>query len=834
MKKYFAIILCFFAAISQAQVISTTATLTDSDGQIWAGCTWQADLVNNNNTSYYQGTAITTTHYQGSCDSTGTFTANLNNTSTLTPLSAQWVFRLCSNTSAACSTVTTPVTTSNLSTTLSAGLIAPRFPATGANAHGYNNGEISPTPLAGGSYYNVLDLSIHIWNGTTWSVGSGASSGTSTPQGISCTGGNTIAQSVNGSTQQWVCSPNGAVWTNQTTQAVVYAGANSTVGFTHYYEMNDGTGSATLADSVGATPINVNGGGSGGSPTWNGTNGLTFANVFFQYAGPIPQTFWVQHSTYFFCLNVAGVPSNPGSNLIFGRTDGSYPQLTLSPYGQLKIPTSGLSEASLQSISLNTPTCITYVYNGDGTDQLWIGTTLTQFKNTSTTLVSATGVLGLGGASQPFQGTIYKFGVSVGAALPGDVIQKNALVASAKIAAATSLTVPTAPANYHAGNYTLWAIGDSRSDVGGNSCAAFLGCVYNNYFGNYYGSTAIPGLTVLNGGTGGQTLLNYVSEGIFNQATSVLSEITIPGAPPPPHFSVFRMGTNDIAAGTSGAAIYSAYQSAILPLTQNGWTVISMTEPSYSSAHDANRLAYNALLMTSGQQAGLVDLADDLRFTNPAYLTTFGNFTPYQLDGLHDTTFGASAINGRVQTVMNQLGFLGHGQNFTPAYSQYLDIDLAQGPVQTVTLTGNVSVLKLINGNQGSKLDLTICQDGTGGRTVTAPAVGSGATATVTSAGVITLTGGGSNYDQNFMPVLYTSGLTCSTYPRYSSTITNGVITGISQIVAGSGCSGSGTVVFIPTEPKWNNFNTSGVNALAAGACLKQSFTYDGVGQTIN
>jgi len=109
--------------------------------------------------------------------------------------------------------------------------------------------------------------------------------------------------------------------------------------------------------------------------------------------------------------------------------------------------------------------------------------------------------------------------------------------------------------------------------------------------------------------------------------------------------------------------------------------------------------------------------------------------------------------------------------------------------------------------------------------------------ATVTSAGAVTLTGGGSNYDPNYLPILYPAGLTCTAnqgYPREQSLLTNGVITGLSLMNGPSGCTGTGTIQFINTEPVWNNFNATAVNGLAANACLKQTFVFDSTASTIN
>jgi hypothetical protein len=334
--------------------------------------------------------------------------------------------------------------------------------------------------------------------------------------------------------------------------------------------------------------------------------------------------------------------------------------------------------------------------------------------------------------------------------------------------------------------------------------------------------------------------------GITNQAPTLLSQYTVPGQAAPIHFASLYMGINDIGGGATATNLYAGWKTAMMPLLEGGWSpiAISLTPVgNYNSTFDTQRLTFNSLLSTGGYWSGFIDWANDPRMTNPNYpqytngsSIAFGMFDPYYDDAsaLHPSALGASALSGRYLAKMNDLGAVGRGTNYTIPYAQYVDVDLSKGKSQTLTLTGDVSTLKVINGNQGDKFDLTICQDGTGGHTVPAVAVGSGATATVTSAGVMTLTAGGSGYDGNYLPVFYVSGLTCTQYPRYSSTITAGAVASISQSIAGSGCTGTGTVTAVSTEPKWNNFDSTAVNALAAGACLKQSFTFDDKAQTIN
>jgi hypothetical protein len=689
----------------------------------------------------------------------------------------------------------------------------------------YRNGMKVLQPSAPFEGLSVIDPK----TGVVIPVGGGSvTTGSGTPQGNSGTPGATYYQQVSGKMQPWVLSPNAAVWANSVTGAVVYAGPATmyTTGFTNCLELNDGSGTSPV-DACGHSAATI----VGANITWNGTNGLTFPCCNFSQYVSLPGSTGVAHSTYMVCLNDTQTATHPG---LLGDTIGNS-IISFDNYGAIQTGSGGTAtfQTSLQPIGITGPTCITVVYNGAGADQFWIGAVKLAIKNPGASAVTIPGgrTIGLGGSASQFGFyTLYKYYAIEGTELAPDLIQHNALVASARVASGTSLSTPTTIPNYLSGLPVGWFPGDSRTD--GNGTPA------NTYVYSLATQVKVPGLLVFNAGTAGQKLLNYVAGGIFAQAQSLINQYTVPGQPTPPHFMGLEMSINDFGGGTTGAAAYASWQAAITSAYASGWKTIAFSVfPAASATSGANteRLAFNASLATGGYWDGFVDWANDLKLSNPAYAyNVFGWFTPYSVDGLHPTAAAAAAQAGRFETEMNRVGLIGKGANFTPAYSQYLDIDLAQGPSQTVTLTGNVSLLKLLNGNQGSKIDLTICQDATGGRTVTAPVVGSGATATVTSGGVITLTGGGSNYDQNFMPVLYTSGLTCTTYPRYSSTITNGVITGITQMTAGAGCSGTGSVIFVPTEPKWNNFNTAGVNGLAAGACLKQAFTFDGVGQTIN
>ena len=171
----------------QGQLLSVTATLTDTDGQTWNNGTCIITPYNSTGgPNYYNGVAIPV---NPSCtiNSSGVLSASLYNTGTLNPNSAQYQFTIQSNTSAKASTFLSPVTSSNLSSTLSALITAPRFSAS-STAFGYLDVEALAGQV-GLTYYNV---STPAWRQctvvtnticTTWvTVGSGGGGGS--PGGV--------------------------------------------------------------------------------------------------------------------------------------------------------------------------------------------------------------------------------------------------------------------------------------------------------------------------------------------------------------------------------------------------------------------------------------------------------------------------------------------------------------------------------------------------------------------------------------------------------------------------------------------------------------------------
>jgi hypothetical protein len=154
LKKIIALVLFLLGShILVAQTISVTATLTDSDSQTWNYGTCAINLIPSNYGPSYYGSVLLPTSYACSISSVGVLTATLYNSSTVTPVIAQYKFTICPHASAACTTLSVPITTANQSSILSALLVAPRF-TTGSNSYGYLDAEVSPG-IIGGQYFNV-------------------------------------------------------------------------------------------------------------------------------------------------------------------------------------------------------------------------------------------------------------------------------------------------------------------------------------------------------------------------------------------------------------------------------------------------------------------------------------------------------------------------------------------------------------------------------------------------------------------------------------------------------------------------------------------------------
>jgi len=169
-------IVCLGCIDAEAQVISISTTVTDSDSQTWNNGTWSAQLYSPNGTGYYNGTQVPTASFGGSLSSAGLFvdTTHFYNTNTITPTGVMYTVTVCSQTSAPCSSFNIPVTSSiQFGAAVNALIKAPRF-SSGSNAYGYLDAEVTPVAGIGSSYFNVTLGVIRTWNGSSWQSGGSA------------------------------------------------------------------------------------------------------------------------------------------------------------------------------------------------------------------------------------------------------------------------------------------------------------------------------------------------------------------------------------------------------------------------------------------------------------------------------------------------------------------------------------------------------------------------------------------------------------------------------------------------------------------------------------
>lgn len=171
----FAVGLPAFASTSAA-----TGTITDPDGQTWNLGAWSAVLVSPRGNPTVGGVAVPASQQtlNGALSSSGALSGTFVDTSTVDQAGATYTFTLTPNASVRPSIVTgvsAVGATPSLSTVLSAGVKAPRFP-TGPKAYGYLDIEILPTPSNGASYYNVTMTCYRQFSLAGWTCGGGGGS----------------------------------------------------------------------------------------------------------------------------------------------------------------------------------------------------------------------------------------------------------------------------------------------------------------------------------------------------------------------------------------------------------------------------------------------------------------------------------------------------------------------------------------------------------------------------------------------------------------------------------------------------------------------------------
>jgi len=217
MRKLFAVLLFLVGTFSFAQTSNVSATVTDSDGQTWNNGTYKLSFLP---PSGYTGGVYTfngapwtpPTPVIGTLSSGGTFAYNgLQRNDYILPTGSGWTFSFCPNASFRCSPTSLVINspTQNISSNLV--LVAPRFAAGNLylGSYGYLDVEVSPTPVTGSTYYNVIAGCQKVYNGASFA----------------CSGGGGTVNSVNASDGSLTISPNSG-----TVEARCTAASNSQIG----------------------------------------------------------------------------------------------------------------------------------------------------------------------------------------------------------------------------------------------------------------------------------------------------------------------------------------------------------------------------------------------------------------------------------------------------------------------------------------------------------------------------------------------------------------------------------------------------------------------------
>jgi hypothetical protein len=179
-----------------AQTSTITFTTTDTDGTVWANGSWKLEFVPNPsqpniNIYNYNGTPVSQITgvllQSGSLNGSGYATFTQYNNAVINPSGSQYRLTVCPNASTGCGVfLYTVVSSTDISSIVTANIPAPRFPAT-AGAYGYSDIEALLTLPAGATYWNVVSASQRCYNNVTAAWGSCSTGFTGYP-GVTSTG----------------------------------------------------------------------------------------------------------------------------------------------------------------------------------------------------------------------------------------------------------------------------------------------------------------------------------------------------------------------------------------------------------------------------------------------------------------------------------------------------------------------------------------------------------------------------------------------------------------------------------------------------------------------
>lgn len=175
------IIILLLSAVAWSQNTAVSGQVTDPDGQSWNNGTFSINFIPTPGVPgpfSWNGVINFPQKFTGILDSSGNISITIPDNNFVKPLGSQWRFTLCSNTSASCQDVVTPVSGSsiNLGSTFLNNLSSPRFGA-GQFSHGYLDLEVTGSLPPGSTYYNVSTGFMRLWNGLVWANLSGGGGG---------------------------------------------------------------------------------------------------------------------------------------------------------------------------------------------------------------------------------------------------------------------------------------------------------------------------------------------------------------------------------------------------------------------------------------------------------------------------------------------------------------------------------------------------------------------------------------------------------------------------------------------------------------------------------
>lgn len=203
MRKLLVLFIALLPFSLLAQTSNVTATITDSDSQIWNNGSYSINFVPtpNNPGPYTQNDVpFNEGPFTGRLTNSGVLVITLPDNSTIQPAGSQWQFIICPNASSPCGNRNVGVVGSapDLSGTLSASVPVVRFAAIN-QAYGYLDSEVTPTPKPGGSYWNVSVGCLKLWSGTSWNCSTGTIVDLASPPPV----GNTTPNEID-SSSLWV------------------------------------------------------------------------------------------------------------------------------------------------------------------------------------------------------------------------------------------------------------------------------------------------------------------------------------------------------------------------------------------------------------------------------------------------------------------------------------------------------------------------------------------------------------------------------------------------------------------------------------------------------